>query len=522
MPFTSSGVIPDIIINPHALPSRMTIGQFVECITGKACALTGNFGDGTAFQASGVSQYADILMAHRFHSSGNEMLYNGMTGEQIETEIFIGPTYYMRLKHMVKDKINYRPQGPRTALTRQPVSGRANDGGLRIGEMERDGLIAHGATNFLTESMMERSDKYFMAVCNKSGMIAAYNPDKNIFLSPMADGPLKFMGSLVENNMAVENISRHGRSFSVIRIPYSLKLLIQELQTINVVMRLITDDNIDQIENMTFSKNMNILLNKDGEINMKEYTTELYKTGKKAKPLVVPVSEPEQESEERPRYLSDESDEYVRDTSPQYDPNTPDYSSMESIEREPGLNSPNYPEDDIFATPLLSKRNTSGGDSMKQYGLNELVSLNSYQGADNLWSITNLGDEFITVQKYGGGSDGEIQVVEPFALSPPQAQIPVQPMGNQMTPILGGAPAPVSKPDMNIFLINGNNNEVDGLATKAAATAAAAGATETATATKEKPQTKTESGSVEEKKEENKDSGFSIFDTMTNFLVKKV
>jgi len=532
MPFTSSGVIPDIIINPHALPSRMTIGQFVECITGKACALTGNFGDGTAFQASGVSQYADILMAHRFHSSGNEMLYNGMTGEQIETEIFIGPTYYMRLKHMVKDKINYRPQGPRTALTRQPVSGRANDGGLRIGEMERDGLIAHGATNFLTESMMERSDKYFMAVCNKSGMIAAYNPDKNIFLSPMVDGPLKFMGSLVENNMAVENISRHGRSFSVIRIPYSLKLLIQELQTINVVMRVITDDNIDQIENMTFSKNMNILLNKDGEINIREYTMGLHNTGKKAKPLVVPVSEPEpepeqepeqeqeQESEEGPRYLSDE---YVRDTSPQYDPNTPDYSSMESIEREPGLNSPNYPEDDIFATPLLSKRSTSGGDSMKQYGLNELVSLNSYQGSDNLWRITNLGDEFITVQKYGdSGSGGDIQVVEPFALSPPQAQIPVQPMGNQMTPILGGAPAPVSKPDMNIFLINGNNNEVDGVAAKAASTASSVVASTSSTSTKEKPQTKTESGSVEEVKEENKDSGFSIFDTMTNFLVKKV
>ena len=530
MPFTSSGVIPDIIINPHALPTRMTIGQFVECITGKACAITGNFGDGTAFQSSGVSQYADILMAHKFHSSGNEILYNGMTGEQIETEIFIGPTYYMRLKHMVKDKINYREKGPRTALTRQPVSGRANDGGLRIGEMERDGLIAHGATNFLTESMMERSDKYFMAVCNKSGMIAAYNPDKNIFLSPMVDGPLKFMGSLVENNMSVENISRHGRSFSVIRIPYSLKLMIQELQTINVVMRLITDDNIDQIENLTFSKNMNILLNKEGEINMKEYTTDLYNTGKKAKRLSEPPieemmsSSQEDSSENGPRYLSYESDGYLPYKSPPYDPNTPDISPRETIEREPGLNSPNYPEDDIFATPLLSKRSMSGGDSIKQYGLNELVSLNSYQGDDNLWSIINLGDEFITVQKYGGsGSDGEsnaIQVVEPFAISPPQAKISVPPMNTPNIPILGGAPATgVSKPDMNIFLINGNNNEVDGVATKGSlpASSTTSTSTSTSTSTKESPQVKTE-----EVKEENKDAAFSIFDTMTNFLVKKV
>ena len=512
MPFTSSGVIPDIIINPHALPSRMTIGQFVECITGKACALSGYFGDGTAFQASGVSQYANILMAHKFHSSGNEILYNGMTGEQIESEIFIGPTYYMRLKHMVKDKINYRPQGPRTALTRQPVSGRANDGGLRIGEMERDVLISHGATNFLTESMMERSDKYYMAVCNKTGMIAVYNPDKNIFLSPIADGPLKFIGSLAENNMTVENISRHGRSFSVIRIAYSLKLMIQELQTINVVMRLITDDNIDQIENMTFSKNMNILLNNEGEINIREYTLELQ--NKRGKPSVFAVSPSEPEEELPPSFP-----DYSPKESPKYAPNTPE---MEVLEEFP--NSPDYPRDDllggddllegdIFANPLMSKRGVSGGESMKQYGLNELVSLNSYQGADNLWSITNLGDEFITVQKYGGG---DIQVVEPFALSPPQAQSIVPETGNptnpQMPPILGGASSPDSKPDMNIFLINGNNNEVDGVATAAS----------TKPISNIKSPVTTDDTSVVKEENKEKDKEFSIFDTMTNFLVKKI
>ena len=115
------------------------------------------------------------------YSSGNEQLYNGQTGEQIQADIYFGPTFYMRLKHMVKDKINHRARGPRTLLTRQTVQGRANDGGLRIGEMERDGITGHGAAFFLNESMMIRGDEYYMAVCNKSGMTAIYNESMNLF-----------------------------------------------------------------------------------------------------------------------------------------------------------------------------------------------------------------------------------------------------------------------------------------------------------------------------------------------------
>lgn len=178
-----------------------------------------------------------------------------MTGEQMESQIFIGPTYYMRLKHMVKDKINYRARGPRTVLTRQTVQGRANDGGLRIGEMERDGLISHGITNFINESMLVRGDEYYMAVCNKTGTIAVYNESKNLFLSPMADGPIKFSGTLQED-MNIQNLSRYGRDFSVVRVPYSLKLLYQELQTMNVQMRLITEDNIDQLTTLGYSDNI--------------------------------------------------------------------------------------------------------------------------------------------------------------------------------------------------------------------------------------------------------------------------
>jgi len=150
MPFTKEGIRPDIIINPHALPSRMTIGQLIETLMGKACVMYGGFGDCTAFMNKGekASRFGNMLTHVGFHSSGNQYLYNGETGERMSSEIFMGPTYYMRLKHMVKDKINYRSKGPRTILTRQTVQGRANDGGLRIGEMERDGVIAHGAMHF--------------------------------------------------------------------------------------------------------------------------------------------------------------------------------------------------------------------------------------------------------------------------------------------------------------------------------------------------------------------------------------
>jgi hypothetical protein len=278
MPFTADGVRPDLIVNPHAFPSRMTIGQFVETIMAKACVVYGAFGDCTAFVNLGNKQatFGSMLQKENYSSTGTQVLYNGTTGEQIESEIFIGPTYYMRLKHMVKDKINFRARGPNTNLTRQPVQGRANDGGLRIGEMERDGVIAHGATRFLQESMMVRGDNYYMAICNKTGMTAIYNPDSDVFMSPMADGPIQFNDALTDNPKLV-NITRFGRSFSVVQIPYSLKLLIQELQTMNCVMRVITEDNIDQIESMSFSDNYKIL---SGQTDSTDADIELLEGGR--------------------------------------------------------------------------------------------------------------------------------------------------------------------------------------------------------------------------------------------------
>jgi DNA-directed RNA polymerase II subunit RPB2 len=257
MPFTEDGIRPDIIINPHALPSRMTIGQLVETLMGKACVNVGAFGDCTAFVNKGSKHkaFGNVLTKNGFNSTGNQLLYNGMTGQQLESEIFIGPTYYMRLKHMVKDKINYRSKGPRTMLTRQVVQGRANDGGLRIGEMERDCLISHGATTFLKESMLVRGDDYYIAICNNTGTIAIYNENKNIFLSPMVDGPIKFT-NITQYDANIEVISKYGRSFSIIRVPYAFKLLYQELQAMNIQMRIITEENIDQFTSMNYSDNI--------------------------------------------------------------------------------------------------------------------------------------------------------------------------------------------------------------------------------------------------------------------------
>ena len=461
MPFTREGIIPDIIVNPHAIPTRMTIGQLVECITGKACAMTGYFGDGTAYQSSGVAQYADILMKHRFHSSGNDILYDGATGRQIEAEIFLGPTYYMRLKHMVKDKINFRTQGPRTALTRQPVSGRANDGGLRIGEMERDGLISHGAVSMLTESMMERSDKYFMAVCNKTGLIAVYNPDKNLFMSPMADGPLQFSGSLTEDNMAVERVTKHGRDFSIVRVPYALKLMIQELQTINVILRIITDENIDQIANMSFSKQ--IVLDK----KMKKYVEEIEeKITRSIKEIVVPESLTPSpiplSPPSGPRYVDDSWDDTP--DSPQYNPDSPDISP-DSPQYNP--ESPEYaPDSPEYARVSPEYAAEMKGGSLYQAG--DTVHLNSYKGDNNFWTVLNSGDEFITIEKYGGGAgSGQKEVVQPMDIchAMPMSMAPqdysqnmfdqpmIQPYAN---------PSVAAPPPININVVTGNDNKVGG------------------------------------------------------------
>jgi DNA-directed RNA polymerase II subunit RPB2 len=310
MPFTESGMRPDIIINPHAIPSRMTIGQLLETVMGKAGCIYGTIGDCTAFVNKGPrhEQYGELLTMNGFHSSGNEYLYNGMSGEMLETSIFIGPTYYMRLKHMVKDKINYRARGPRTVLTRQTVQGRANDGGLRIGEMERDGVAAHGMTGFLRESMMVRGDNYYMAVCNISGTLAIYNESKNIFLSPFVDGPIQFNQTQM-NEIKLDSISKNGRDFSIVQVPYSFKLLMQELQTMNIQLRVITEDNIQQY--LEFSDNFKKLSDKETMSDVSEQLFEKLNMGKlkrRPQPVILPDTPKDTPTDEQ-EYEYDYADE---------------------------------------------------------------------------------------------------------------------------------------------------------------------------------------------------------------------
>jgi DNA-directed RNA polymerase beta subunit len=374
MPFNEEGVRPDLIINPHAIPSRMTIGQIIESLFGKMCLLYGGFGDCTAFQVKGsnYSTYGPLLTEKGFHSSGNEIMYNGMNGEQLSCDIFIGPTYYMRLKHMVKDKINYRARGPNTALTRQPVQGRANDGGLRIGEMERDGVLGHGMSAFLNESFLTRGDEYYLAICNNTGCVAVFNESRNLFLSPFADGPVQFV-STPDGSLNLKNVTKFGRSFSIIKIPYSLKLLMQELQTMNVQMRIITDENVNQMLSLSYSDNVNKLLNNNGDLNslLSLYTAELNKAlnnvkYEKPEPLNFESEPLNFEPEPEPEPLNFESDDDIR-ISPPYPPSpstdddiriSPPYPPSPSTDDDIRI-SPPYPpspstDDNIPRTPLDS------------------------------------------------------------------------------------------------------------------------------------------------------------------------
>ena len=211
MPFTKDGIVPDIIINPHALPSRMTINQLLESLLGKCSALGGFLGDATVFQNNDIHDYAKLMEKYNYEEWGNEIMYSGISGEQLKTSIFIGPTYYQRLKIMVADKIHSRGTGPLQGLIRQPAAGRSNNGGLRIGEMERDSLLGHGLSDFLRESMMERSDKYEVNIDKTTGLIS---------------------------NEAADTDVR-------VQVPYAMKMLLQEIQTMSIAPRLITNDSIE-------------------------------------------------------------------------------------------------------------------------------------------------------------------------------------------------------------------------------------------------------------------------------------
>ena len=219
MPFTATGVRPDLIINPHAIPSRMTIAQLKETLLGKALLELGLFGDGTSFGHQPIEQVCEVLRELGLHSQGDEIMYNGLTGEQLESSIFMGPVFYQRLKHMVADKQHSRSIGPMVNLTRQPAEGRSRAGGLRYGEMERDCMCSHGAARFNKGRIYDASDAFKVHVCRRCGLIAAYNDKVHIHHCKTCDNRL---------------------DFACVELPYSCKLMFQELLTMNIAPRLLT------------------------------------------------------------------------------------------------------------------------------------------------------------------------------------------------------------------------------------------------------------------------------------------
>ena len=220
MPQTADGMIPDMIINPHCIPSRMTIAHLLETLLGKMACRLGCLGDGSPFNGVTLDGLQKILRDDlKMEPSGNEILYNGYTGRMMETSIFTGPVYYQRLRHCSADKLHSRSSGPLVMLTRQPAEGRAREGGLRFGEMERDCVAAHGVSEFTKERLMECSDLFRCWSCQDCGLIAIVNPKEGIWAC-------KGCGNTT--------------NFSAIEIPYAYKLLLQELETMSITSRIIT------------------------------------------------------------------------------------------------------------------------------------------------------------------------------------------------------------------------------------------------------------------------------------------
>lgn len=215
MPFTDEGIVPDIIMNPHGFPSRMTVGKMLELVSGKAGVMAGELQYGTAFGGSKVEDMSDILLRNGFNYSGKDFLTSGITGESLPAYVFFGPIYYQKLKHMVQDKMHSRARGPRATLTRQPTEGRSRDGGLRLGEMERDCLIAYGASQLLLERLMLSSDAHQVDVCGTCGFM----------------GYQGWCQSCKKSEGVVKMV-----------IPYAAKLLIQELFSMNILARLTLED----------------------------------------------------------------------------------------------------------------------------------------------------------------------------------------------------------------------------------------------------------------------------------------
>jgi len=255
MPRTASGLVPDMIMNPHAIPSRMTIAQLLESLLGKVACNGGFIGDATAFMNEENTEevLGRGLEKYGLNKYGEELMYDGTMGTLIPATMFVGNVYTMRLKHMVEDKWNARGEGRREQRTRQPTGGRGNQGGLRIGEMERDAIVGHGISAFVRESYMKRADGATITICNCCGTIPIINVKDNFQICPMCDGPLQFIGETATNLELLPTMKRSLASFSKIEIPYSFELFNKEMNTyMNMYVRYLTTKDITQLRRTKF------------------------------------------------------------------------------------------------------------------------------------------------------------------------------------------------------------------------------------------------------------------------------
>jgi DNA-directed RNA polymerase II subunit RPB2 len=234
MPFTKDGIIPDIIINPNAFPGRMTIGQMIECIVGKVAILQ-HYGeaDGTPFNDISLDTIMNELENEGYPRDGTEELYNGMTGYKLKSKIFIGPTFYQRLRRFAFDNVHSRSRGSKTILTRQPPEGKIRNGGCRIGEMERDALLAHGCGNFMKEKFVDTSDAFCIQICDQCGLFAERMIRKDSKYYP------------TEDDIFWCRSCNNKSSISKIIVPYAFKLMLQELMSMNIAPRIKTNNIIE-------------------------------------------------------------------------------------------------------------------------------------------------------------------------------------------------------------------------------------------------------------------------------------
>jgi len=258
MPRTAEGLVPDVIVNPGGLISRMTVAQLVEMVAGRAAAEVVLRMNATTFCNGGdiVKKVGDVLQGLGAERAGENIMYSGVTGQQIRTQIFMCPLYFMRLKHLTEDKVNSRGQGRKEILTHQPTGGRANEGGLRIGEMERDSLTAHGISSFLQESMMKRGDAATFWICNGCGRIPIFNEPETLFVCPTCDGPLNYTGLTAETLTLQLPTKKSRASFSKIEMPYVMKLIDQEMTAMmNGGFRFLTSSTMVQLKDAGFEWN---------------------------------------------------------------------------------------------------------------------------------------------------------------------------------------------------------------------------------------------------------------------------